>query len=270
MVELVEKITCPNCGAPLKITAGEIVVTCEYCGTAVNLKAETPFVLKHSIIPNTFSQDKIEQVVRSWMRSGFAMPQNFQQKAVILQSRLVFLPFYVVTAHAVTEYEGVFTRTGQETPVKDILSRDYQRTILGRRTTKFPEQEYNIPLSGKSSFDLSKVEGEFLNAELDEGEAIEKGKTEIENHQIYLIREKVDTLHANSTEISVDSCEFLHAPVWFVDYEYEGVRYTILLDGSTGEVITGDIPVNHSTFSWIWIAAAILIVLIIVMTVMFS
>jgi DNA-directed RNA polymerase subunit RPC12/RpoP len=263
MVELVEKIMCPNCGAPLKIKAGEIVVTCEYCGTAVNLKAETPFVLKHSIIPNNFSEEKIGQVVRSWMRSGFTMPQNLSQKAVILESRLVFLPFYVLTAHAVTEYEGIFTRTGQETPVKDTLSRDYQRTILGRRSTQFPEQEYKIPLSGKSSFDLSRVQGEFLNAELDEGEAVERGKSEIETHQLYLIKEKIDKISASSTDISVDSCEFLHAPVWFVDYEYEGVRYTIILDGATGEIITGEIPVKQSSFSWIWVAAIILIILII-------
>lgn len=262
MAELVEKVDCPNCGAPLKITAGEIVITCEYCGTAVNLKAETPFVLKHSIIPNTYSKEKIEKVVQGWMRSGFTMPGDMSQKALIVESRLVYLPFYVITAHADTHYSGVFTRTGQNTPVTDTLSKDYTRTILGRRSTHFPEQEYKIPLSGKSSFDLSLVQGEFLHAELDEQEAIERGNQDIEQHQLYLITEKVDIVDSHSTDITVDSCEFLHAPIWFVEYEYAGSSYSIVLDGATGEIITGDIPVQQSSFPRIWIAAGAVLILL--------
>jgi hypothetical protein len=265
MAEVVEKIDCPNCGAPLKMKAGEIIITCEYCGTTVNLRAEKPFVLRHSIIPNNYSKDKIEAVVKGWMKSGFTMPQDMSRKAVIVESRLVFLPFYVVTAHATTRYQGIFTRTGKETPIKDTLSKEYTRTILGRKTTRFPEQEYKIPLSGKSSFDLSKVQGEFLHAELDAHEAEERARSEIENHQMYLIKEKVDTIHSCSTEITIDSSEFLHAPLWFVDYEYQGVTYTALLDGSTGDLITGDIPVKQSSFSWIWIAAIGVIALILLL-----
>lgn len=260
MVEIVEKISCPSCGAPLKIKAGEIVVTCEYCGTAVNLKAEKPFVFKHSIIPNKYSREEVETLARTWMRSGFAMPENLSQKAQLRQVRLVFLPFYVVTVHAVTDYRGVLTRTGQPQEVKDSLVRDYQWTIIGRRSTTFPEREYKIPLSGKSSFDLSLVQGEFLNAELDENEAQERAKTEIESHHNYLIKEKVDQITESTTTMDVKDSEFLHAPVWFIGYEYGGTLYHLLMDGSTGEVIQGDIPVEVGKFPWVWLVAAVVII----------
>lgn len=259
MVEIVEKVTCPNCGAPLKIQAGEIVITCEYCGTAVNLKAEKPFVFKHSIIPNKYPREDIENKVRSWMRSGFAMPEDLARNAQFKEVRLVFLPFYVITAQAVTEYEGIFTRTGQPRTVKDTITREYQRTVLGRRYTEFPEREYRIPLSGKSSFDLSLVQGEFLNAELDEGDAQKRGRAEIESNQNYLVKEKVDEITESVTKIDIEDCEFLHAPVWFIDYEYRGKLYHVIMDGSTGEVIKGDIPIEETGFPWIWILAVLVI-----------
>ncbi len=261
MVEIVEKVECPNCGAPLKIKAGEIIVTCEYCGTAVNLKAEKPFVLKHSIIPNKYSEEEIVKKVRTWMRSGFAMPENLARKARFKEVRLVFLPFYVATVHASTDYHGVFTRTGQPETVKDTITRDYQWTVLGRRSTQFPEREYKIPLSGKSSFDLSLVDGEFLNAEMDEEEAQEKARADIEFHQEYLAKEKVDQITEGVTTVDIKSCEFLHAPVWFVEYEYQKKLYHVVVDGSTGDVIKGDIPVQVSTLPWIWLVAVLVVIL---------
>lgn len=260
MVEIVEKVDCPGCGAPLKIKAGEIVITCEYCGTAVNLKAEKPFVFKHSIIPNKYSEQEIKDRVRAWMRSGFAMPENLASKAQFTKVQLVFLPFYVVTAHASTDYQGVFTRTGQPQQVKETIVKDYQWTVIGRRSTVFPQREYKIPLSGKSSFDLSLVQGEFLNAELDEEEAQQKAEEEIEYHHTYLAKEKVDQITESHTDVEIKDVEFLHAPVWFIDYHYQNRGYHVVMDGSTGEVIKGDIPVEEHRFSWIWVVAFVVII----------
>jgi hypothetical protein len=43
-------------------------------------------------------------------------------------------------------------------------------------------------------------------------------------------------------QFSIGDSVYLHAPVWFIVYEYKGERYNILLDGATGVVIKGDIP----------------------------
>jgi hypothetical protein len=36
---------------------------------------------------------------------------------------------------------------------------------------------------------------------------------------------------------------YLHAPVWFVKYEYNGESCQLLADGATGSIIKGSIPV---------------------------
>ncbi|MBU7034717.1 MAG: hypothetical protein HXS49_05965, partial [Theionarchaea archaeon] len=125
----------------------------------------------------------------------------------------------------------------------------------------FPEREYKIPLSGKSSFDLSLVQGEFLNAELDENEARTLAEKGIEANQMYRIREKVDTVEESQTDIEIKDSEFLHAPIWFIEYQYQGSTYRVLLDGCTGQIITGDIPFGESTFPWVWLAAGAAIVI---------
>jgi len=35
---------------------------------------------------------------------------------------------------------------------------------------------------------------------------------------------------------------YLHAPVWFIKYEYKGNAYQMIVDGATGMVLKGDIP----------------------------
>jgi hypothetical protein len=35
---------------------------------------------------------------------------------------------------------------------------------------------------------------------------------------------------------------YLHAPAWFIKYEYKNNNYQMIVDGATGMVLKGDIP----------------------------
>jgi hypothetical protein len=45
-----------------------------------------------------------------------------------------------------------------------------------------------------------------------------------------------------NTSIDVRQVVYLHAPIWFVKFEYKGKLYQLLVDGTSGMVIKGDIP----------------------------
>jgi len=34
----------------------------------------------------------------------------------------------------------------------------------------------------------------------------------------------------------------LHAPVWFIEYDYKGGAYNLIIDGVSGTILKGDIP----------------------------
>ena len=76
------------------------------------------------------------------------------------------------------------------------------------------------------------------------------------------MEEKVDDVAEMSTRTDIENCEFLHAPIWFIDYIYLRNAYHVIIDGSTGQVIKGDIPLEESTFPWVWIAGIVAIILL--------
>ena len=244
MVEIAEEIGCPDCGAPLKVQAGDAIVTCEYCGSDVNLAVGSKYFLKHSIIPVKYDREAIVSVVRSWMGKGFLKPGDLARKYKVVSMELQILPMFIVHAVGRTEYEGALTRTCENISRKDVLEKEYYWKILGRRASSFPTREYDVPLSAKTDFDISKlVKGSrFLNSEIEEKEAENMARQQIEEHHRFLLRTELDEIHSLNTTVEIKNTEFLHIPAWFVNYQYKGRIFELILDGATGDDIKADIP----------------------------
>ena len=81
-----------------------------------------------------------------------------------------------------------------------------------------------------------------MNSEIESDYAVEIAKQEIESLHQFLAKQDVDKVIEMKTDFEVGDAVYLHAPVWFIVYEYKGKRYNLLLDGATGTVIKGDIP----------------------------
>ncbi len=239
-----ESIKCNGCGAPLALKAGEVVITCEYCGNAVNIASGKDFFLKHSMIPSKYDNKGTRDLVKRWMGDGPLKPSNMSKRSDITEMSLVFLPFYIVHTNVTSNYEGYFTRTGENKKRHGDLHREYYWKVLGRRGSKFPTKEYEIPLAGKEEFNLSKIPSaaKYLNAEFDEKDAEDIAKVELMDHQKFLIQEQVNEISRIDHDFEIEDIEFVHAPVWKVDYQYNDTDYQILIDSATGDVIRGDIP----------------------------
>ncbi len=65
MSRIVSDIECPNCGAPLKLSPGELVATCRYCGYTSVVGANTPFQLEHSLIVNELDSDRLQNDLKT-------------------------------------------------------------------------------------------------------------------------------------------------------------------------------------------------------------
>src|SRR2546428_4591996 len=130
------------------------------------------------------------------------------------------------------------------TPRKGTLENTYDWLVLGRRGTAFPTRDYQIPVSGKIPFDYSKIEGyaKFLNSELSSDEAIKQARDEVDDHQRFLARQDADRITSFTTEFEVETPTYVHAPLWFGQYEHKGRSFNAIIDGSTGEVLRADIP----------------------------
>jgi len=93
MSQIVSGIKCPNCGAQLNLSPGELVATCRYCGYTSVVGANTPFQLQHSLILNNLNNTRITQDLQDWMRSGFMKPGDLAKRSTLTVLELRYLPF---------------------------------------------------------------------------------------------------------------------------------------------------------------------------------
>lgn len=244
MSQIVSEIKCPNCGAQLNVSPGELVATCRYCGYTSVVGANTPFQLQHSLIVNNLNNSRITQDLQDWMRSGFMKPGDLAKKSKLMMLELRYLPFWLVPLTATSTYEGVLERISPPAPRKGTIQNEYDWLVIGRKAVEFPTRDYRVPAEGKIPFDFTKIEqqAKFLNSELDSDEAVIRAKDEVAENQRFLLKQEVDQVTQFNTSFDVDRPTYLHAPLWFVQYEYKGKNYSAIIDGSSGGMIRADIP----------------------------
>ncbi len=241
---VVDEIHCSHCGAPISFKPGEILATCKYCGYTIVIETGQPFTFEHSILLNRYDLVSVDAPIIDWMRTGFIKPPDLAKKSKIMEKNLVYLPFWVVSVEAKSTYKGIFERMAPAVVKEGKIEKEYDWLVLARKATEFPTKEYDVPLAGKIPFDFRKVEGfaKVLNSEIDKDDAVEFARQQIDQHHRYLAQEDVDKIIEMNTSINVKQIVYLHAPIWFVKFEYKGKLYQLLVDGASGMVIKGDIP----------------------------
>ena len=239
-----QNIRCSHCGAPVEFRPGEIITTCKYCGFTTVIETGAPFNFEHSLLLNKYDLNQADDLVRDWMRSGFMKPGDLARRSKIVEKNLVYLPFWVVSIKASSSYKGIFERIAPAILKEGKIKKEYNWLVLAREAAGFPTREYDVPLEGKIPFDFRKIEGfaKILNSEIDRDEALELAKQQIEAHHRYLLEQDVDKIVNMTTEFDLKQMVYLHAPIWFIKYDYRGENYQLLIDGATGMALKGDIP----------------------------
>jgi len=243
-MSVVKEIRCSHCGAPIAFEPGELIATCKYCGYTVVIETGEAFTFEHSMLLNKYTPEQMEEPIKRWMEEGFLKPRDLTRKSKITEKTLMYTPFWLVTVNVATSYKGIFERIAPPVVKEGSIEKDYDWLVLARKATEFPTREYDVPLEGKIPFDFRKVEAfaKTLNSELDQSAAVEQAKQEIEEHHRFLAQQDIDKIIEIKSEIKVEQTVYLHAPIWFVKYEYKNAVYQLILDGATGAAVKGDIP----------------------------
>ncbi len=244
MDTIAQEIKCSHCGGPVDFKPGEIIATCKYCGFTTVIETGQAFTFEHSLILNKFDQTSIEESIKDWMNGGFLKPGDLVRKSKINEKNLVYLPFWVASIQAKTTYKGIFERIAPAIVKEGSIDKEYDWLVLAREASGFPTREYEVPLEGKIPYDFRKIEAfaKLLNSEIDRDAALELARQQIEANHRFLLEQDVDKIIELKTEITLKQIVYLHAPIWFVKYEYKGNAYQLLIDGATGNALKGDIP----------------------------
>lgn len=96
-------LKCPSCGAPISPKFGEMVITCEYCGTGVTLGDDGwKGIQKQTMLLLKFAEkDQIVAEIHGLMDRGL-LHRHLQESSTLEEMNLSFVPYWIVSASART------------------------------------------------------------------------------------------------------------------------------------------------------------------------
>ncbi len=94
---------CPSCGAPITPKFGEMIITCEYCGSSVTLGNEGwRSINKHTMLPVKLAQqDQVIKIVHDMMDRGL-LHRHLQETSTLEEVNLALVPYWLVPVSART------------------------------------------------------------------------------------------------------------------------------------------------------------------------
>jgi DNA-directed RNA polymerase subunit RPC12/RpoP len=99
----ITELKCPSCGAPIKPQFGEMVITCEYCGSSITLGEDGwRSIEKHTMLSlRVTSKDEVLSKVHDLMDKGF-LRRHLQESSTLEEATLSYVPYWIIPASART------------------------------------------------------------------------------------------------------------------------------------------------------------------------
>jgi hypothetical protein len=100
-------LKCPSCGAPISPKFGEMVITCEYCGTSITLCDQGwKDIQKHTMLPLNFSKDRVMDEIHGMMDKG-VFKHHLQEESTLEECTATFIPYWIVPISARTSIVAI-------------------------------------------------------------------------------------------------------------------------------------------------------------------
>jgi len=96
-------LKCPSCGAPIAPKFGEMVITCEYCGSAVTLGNQgwTGIEKQSMLALKVSSVDEVNSIITPMMDKGF-LHRHLHEDSTQEEMNLSYVPYWIVSVSART------------------------------------------------------------------------------------------------------------------------------------------------------------------------
>jgi zinc ribbon protein len=272
-----QELKCPSCGAPIHPVFGEMVISCDYCGGSVTLGGQGwKEISKHTLLPlKVPDQAAALKAVHDFLDTGFMHRHAFEESKIV-ETKLSYVPFWVVPASASTtyQYQAVVTSVGATVgtmaaagligsalggrrgggftmvpilagPVvnptrSETTSAQYEFPVVAvKAMSAYQPKDYQFSLTDRQFFDKKAIpEGSnILNGDLGEDAAQGAAKAYVEQLQSDVAHKKHGMISNLRTEVNLSEAELLHVPLWYFTLERKGEKLIILVDGNAGRVI---------------------------------
>ena len=100
-------LKCPSCGAPISPKFGEMVITCEYCGTGITLGDQGwKDIQKHTMLPAKVTKDQVTSAIHGMMDKGI-FRHHLQEQSTLEEMSATFVPYWIIPVSARTSITAI-------------------------------------------------------------------------------------------------------------------------------------------------------------------
>ena len=251
--------TCTSCGAELAISGVETSSFCAYCGqpTIVFSRMEKTAMPDH-IIPFNITKDKALKSIQEKLKSGIFVPpklKNFEVERL----RGIYIPYWLFDAKyddsmvirtKVKQNKSTVTKYYRVNTSCDLFYYpvDASKNLNDNLSRKLEPYDY----SGIRPFNPAYMSGFY--ADRFDMSADTMMMTSMYRAQ-YMMYEKAKKVVPGSPSGMTESYPMYHVkkkyytmlPAWFMTIRYEGMPYTIMVNGQNGKVV-GAVPYDKTRF----------------------
>ncbi len=249
------QINCPNCDGQIEIPKQSSTVVCGYCNTTVNVKSGE--ILKENYFMRLqYDLDQATDKMYSWGTKLLGAPKKLDQSKVV-ESKLVFWPFWVVEVEARANYTGI-----QKKP--DFKGRDSQKRLSWNKISETGKldmeqdifipanphtprslKEYIIPTKRKEFYDkdqILEVRGATKPVQMEQKVALQKAKKMMSDVLREEALKEVDSITKMEEKMKTPAVFLVSIPIWHIKYCYKIRNYDALVDGASGRIVYLEFP----------------------------
>lgn len=263
---------CPVCNGNVKTGPDDVVITCSFCGSTTTMDGKA--IGDHLMEPAVDNDSRLE-AFKKFLDKNKGMNKSLVQGVQVVENRLVYVPVWTSKVKADTWYKGyktvqvpvqkqetyrdsegnTQTRTVTEyetgyVPVQDEIHTDTNEPMLARKgAALYGLEEYlaEIDLKNTEPYDFNKIkdlEPIMLNAEIGQEEYEKTIHGRVADRHRSQAASGLAELFDCRTTTNVRGTTYLQAPFSLVRYKFQGDLYKCAINGRTGKVVLGEIPIT--------------------------
>lgn len=261
--EILKKMKCPNCGAPLNPASGEAMIVCSYCGTSISLGSMGwSRVSKHFILDiKVPMKDQAEQIAKSFMDNSI-FHRHLYEKSELKKIELNYLPYWIMDAGYSAQYKykreqinpGGFVAVGgrgrggfggptinMQTIIEsgtDVNEVNYP-VIAIDNLNQYQPPDYIFNLADKRAIKQDDMNGsvKLMNGTIGEEKGRMEGKVRIAQWEIRRLQKRVHGFLSADVSVDIADMFLVHIPIWALQFQHKAEMIFLLIDAHNSRVM---------------------------------
>lgn len=266
---------CPSCGAEILAEKTTGAVVCPYCDNPMIMPEQFAERFRPDyVIPFKKSRKEATEALKNHYKGKPLLPKVFQQESHLEELKAVYVPFWLFDLDGAGRfrYEATRSRVWEDPDHTYIETSHYHVVRSGKM--KFEK----IPVDGSkviddtmmeaiepfdyeelTDFNLSYLSGYIADKyDREPDELTDRVHQRMEQSMKDSFRDTVigyDTVFPKQEKITVTEkgkVNYALFPVWFLNTEWNGKKYSFAMNGQTGRLI-GDLPIAKDLAVKYWL-----------------